>query len=254
MMTVKLVESASVREALAVPRFVGVQARAPSWKVGVSRPAASRVAAELLRGSTPSGLVPLPAHHESLLDLLATNGWSRISSLLTPASLSVVLAREPGQARTRLTPRELEVSSFVARGEKSQHAGAALSIAAATARGATERALRKLGLASTVQLVLLWHTLSGSPDHFRDVEGAEWVRFQIHFASLWLDRLTESQRQIALGLMSGERIADVARRRAVSPRTISNQLASLFRRFHASSRGELILRLLDPAPPEPARG
>lgn len=249
MMTVKLVESVAAREAQRVPRFAGVQARTPPWKLGVSEPPAPRVAAKLLRGSAPSVLALLPAHSESLLDLLVTNGWSRISSLLMPASFHVVLSREAGLARTRLTPREFEVSSLMARGYKSQHAGAALSIVGATARGATERALRKLGLASTAQLVLLWRTLSRVPEHFRDLEGAEWVRFRTDFASLRLEQLNDGQRQLVLGLMSGERIADIARRRMVSPRTISNQLGSLFRRFAASTRAELVLRLLEPASP-----
>lgn len=248
MMTVKLVEGVTVRETWSVPRFAGVQARTPPWKLGVSRPPASRVAAQLLRGAATPALVQLPAHHESLLDLLAINGWSRLSSLLEPASFRVVLSREAGHARKRLTRREFDVASFVARGFKSRHAGAALSIAAATARAATERALRRLGLASPVQLVLLWRTLSASPEHFRDIEGAEWVRFETHFESLRLLQLRESQRQLVLGLMSGERIAELAGRRGVSPRTISNQLGALFRSFGASTQAELILRLLEPAP------
>jgi DNA-binding CsgD family transcriptional regulator len=248
-MAAKILESAPVREALRAPRFAGVRARTSPWTLGVSRPAASRVTATLLRGSTRPDLIELPGHHESLMSLLVTSGWSRLWSLLTPASFRIVLSREAAQARRRLTPREFEVSSFVARGYKSRHAGAALSIAAATARGATERALGKLGLASTAQLVLLWRTLSGVPEHFRDIEGAEWVRFQIHFASLRIGRLTESQRQVVLGLMSGERSSDVAQRRAVSPRTVSNQLGWLFRRFGVSTRAELLLRLLEPALP-----
>lgn len=252
-MTVKLVEGAIVREGPRVPRFIGVQARTPPWKLGVSRPRPSRIAAKLLRGSAPSELVSLPARHESLRDMLVTSGWSRLSSLLTPASFHVVLWRDAGRARTRLTRRELEVAALVARGEKSRHAGAALSIAAATARGAAERALRKLGLASTVQLVLLWRALSGSQERYRDPDGAEWVCFQSDFAPLRLQGLRESQRQIVLGLMSGERISDVARRRAVSPRTVSNQLALLFRTFGASTRAELVLRLLEPRSPAPGQ-
>lgn len=251
MMTIKLVEGVVVRDALRTPRCIGVQARTPPWRLGVSNPPASRVAAQLLRGAAPSSLAPLPALRESLKGLLVASGWSRVSSLLEPASFRIVLSREAGQARTRLTSREFEVASLVARGFKSPHAGAALSIVAATARGASERALRKLGLASTVQLVLLWHTLSSSAEHFRDTEGAEWVRFETRFASLRLERLKDGQRQIVLGLMSGERIADVARRRAVSPRTVSNQLGSLFRTFRASTRAQLILRLLEPAPQPP---
>lgn len=251
-MTVKLVESGVVRGVSRVPRFAGVRARTPPWMLGVSRPPASRVAAQLLRGVACSALAPLRAH-EALVDLLVSNGWSRLSSLLTSAGFSIVLSREAGQAQRRLTPRELEVSSFAARGYKSRHIGAALSIAAPTARGATERALSKLGLASPVQLVLLWRTLSGPHERYRDAGGGEWLRFQTDFAPLRLRQLTDAQQQLVLGIMSGQRISDVARRRAVSPRTVSNQLAALFKKFGVSTRAELILRLLEPAPPEPAQ-
>lgn len=246
MWTSKVVGSSAAREPLRLHNFPGVRSRTPPWKPGVSSPPASAVAAELLRGVVRGALSEEPARPGSLSELLVERGWSRLSILLTPASMSVVLQCEPEASRVRLTLREAQVAGLMAQGLKSGQAGAALSIAAATARGATDRALGKLGLSSTVQLVLLWHALQRGHRRYVDAQATEWLLFRASFESSPWQGLTVTQRQVVLGLMSGERTLEIAERRSVSARTISNQVAALLKRFGASSRGELIFRLLEP--------
>lgn len=234
------------REVPRASRFPGVRARPPAWKLGTTWPPASPVAAELLRNFMRDGLVELPPSMGSRMEWLVTTGWSRGSSLLTSTSFSLVLQIGSEPPRRRLTQRELQVAALAARGYKSRRIGEALSIAAATARGATERALRKLELSSTMQLVLVWHTLARSHQRYRDAEGAEWLLFRTDFERSQMPRLTAVKRQIVLGLMSGERSSEIAERRSVSARTIANHVASLLRRFDVASRAELMLRLLEP--------
>lgn len=55
--------------------------------------------------------------------------------------------------------------------------------------------------------------------------------------------LTDAERDIVEGLIAGEVSGDIARLRGTSPRTIANQVASIFRKLGVSSRAELGARL-----------
>jgi DNA-binding CsgD family transcriptional regulator len=55
--------------------------------------------------------------------------------------------------------------------------------------------------------------------------------------------LTDAEREIVEGLIAGEGSEDLARSRGTSPRTIANQIASIFRKLKVSSRAELMARL-----------
>lgn len=55
--------------------------------------------------------------------------------------------------------------------------------------------------------------------------------------------LTPAERDIARDVLAGCSTAEIARRRERSPRTIANQLASIYRKLGVSSRAELAVRL-----------
>lgn len=60
-----------------------------------------------------------------------------------------------------------------------------------------------------------------------------------------MNELSAAEREVAGDAASGLSNAAIATKRARSPRTIANQLASIFRKLGVSSRAELAARLLD---------
>ena len=54
------------------------------------------------------------------------------------------------------------------------------------------------------------------------------------------DPLTRTEHAIVDALLAGKRNADIGRERGTSPRTVANQVASIFRKLGVCSRPELI--------------
>ncbi len=202
--------------------------------------------AELLEGVVRQDSFEERGGEVSLIDLLMARGWSRFGSEITLGYHRVVVQQGPEAApRQRLTAREFQVAARAALGQPSKRIGEELSIAAATARGATERCVRKLGLASSVQLPLLWRTLCSPCRSFsQQGDPATYLLFQTSLSALALHELTQVERLLVRHLLLGDRTRDIAAHRAVSARTVANQMAALFRKLGVSSRGELIARVV----------
>lgn len=60
-----------------------------------------------------------------------------------------------------------------------------------------------------------------------------------------MEELSAAEREVAGDAASGMSNAAIAKKRGRSPRTIANQLASIFRKLGVSSRAELAARLLE---------
>lgn len=60
-----------------------------------------------------------------------------------------------------------------------------------------------------------------------------------------MDELSAAEREVANDAAAGLSNAAIAKMRSRSPRTIANQLASIFRKLGVSSRAELAARLLE---------
>ncbi len=58
-----------------------------------------------------------------------------------------------------------------------------------------------------------------------------------------LDELTRAEREVAADVIAGLSNVAIARRRRRSPRTVANQLASIYRKLGVGSRAELAARL-----------
>jgi DNA-binding NarL/FixJ family response regulator len=74
-----------------------------------------------------------------------------------------------------------------------------------------------------------------------DLDGDALVVISVPVASnpTSLDMLTRSERSVALDAVTGLSNAAIARKRRRAPRTIANQLASIYRKLGISSRAEL---------------
>jgi DNA-binding NarL/FixJ family response regulator len=55
--------------------------------------------------------------------------------------------------------------------------------------------------------------------------------------------LSDAERAVVTGILGGKRIAAIARERGTSPRTVSNQIASVYKKLGVSSRREVIALL-----------
>ena len=186
-----------------------------------------------------------PLAAEGQVELLAASGWLRLGSVIAEGVYRVVIAQRSGSRLDHLTARELSVVELAARGWKSQRIGAELSIAAPTVRGAIDRCVSKLGLASSVQLPLLWFTLgSGKGRCFLGAGGSRYLMYETPL-SIVTQPLTNAERELVERLLHGDTQRAMADHRGVSVRTVANQMSRLFEKLEVSSRTELVARLLE---------
>lgn len=67
------------------------------------------------------------------------------------------------------------------------------------------------------------------------------LSFPVAAASL-PDQLTDAERVVLRELLAGKRNAEIARSRGTSPRTVANQISSLYRKLGVASRAEIAAR------------
>jgi DNA-binding CsgD family transcriptional regulator len=80
------------------------------------------------------------------------------------------------------------------------------------------------------------------------VDGERYVvlGFRVAGASadgIGVEGLTPAERQVLALLLEGRTASEIAARRSTSPRTVANQLASIYRKLGVQGRRELIARL-----------
>jgi DNA-binding NarL/FixJ family response regulator len=202
------------------------------------------------RGQRSENDVADEAVHITPAELL-TSGWCRIGYRLSGAVHRIVVEPNAAARRSRLTPREFAACQLAALGWKSRRIGSELGVAAATARGAVDRSLAKLRLASSIQLPLVWHTLGSAArrirrESVRAENGAEFLIFERELLVLSSDRLTHAERVLFERLLLGDSYRGIAAHRGVSVRTVANQMSRLYERYHVSGRAELVAALLRP--------
>jgi DNA-binding CsgD family transcriptional regulator len=84
------------------------------------------------------------------------------------------------------------------------------------------------------------------PDLQGRVFDADGKRYAVLFFSSPSDTqalLTDAEREVAALVVSGHSNSDVARIRSTSPRTVANQLASIYQKLGVGSRSELAARI-----------
>jgi len=87
--------------------------------------------------------------------------------------------------------------------------------------------------------------------YFR-VRGTEYAVIAVPTAPTLPASLTSAERAVVTLVIAGKTNAEIARARAVSQRTVANQVASILRKIGVGSRAALIARLAAGLPPGPA--
>ncbi len=135
-----------------------------------------------------------------------------------------------------LTADERVVAGWVAQGHSDKLIAYELGRPEGTIRAITHRVLRKLGARTRLEIV---RALS-RPDAATTIEVSPGV-----VAMRWTDRaqrlrrLTAAEREVARLVIEGKSTRELAALRGRSPRTIDNQLASIYRKLGISTRSEL---------------
>jgi DNA-binding CsgD family transcriptional regulator len=63
----------------------------------------------------------------------------------------------------------------------------------------------------------------------------------------YCDQLSPAEQEIVCSMLEGHSNADVAKQRGTSSRTVSNQIATIFKKLNVNSRSELSDLLFNPA-------
>jgi len=74
------------------------------------------------------------------------------------------------------------------------------------------------------------------------VNGTKLVLLSFPRGSDAMSKLTAAERQVALAILAGYSNVEIARMRGSAPRTIANQVATMFRKLGVRSRAELAAR------------
>ncbi len=157
----------------------------------------------------------------------------------------LALTTGPGERRrVKLVPNEARALELCIQGRPVKSVAAELGAPTSTVYALRNRALSKLGARSEADLVAL----------ARATPGAVLTRFECGAETLvaiglpsvcaeGLAGLTPSERAILSLVLAAKRHTEIARNRETSPRTIANQIASIYRKLGVSSRAELAARI-----------
>ena len=158
----------------------------------------------------------------------------------------IAVENEPQHRDPRgLTRRERQLAEYVGLGQSTKEIAYTLGISLSTVSMGVSSACRKLGLETRAELAAFFapRGLRARLSHLR-VAGEELLVGVIPFVDeASMERLTPSEREVAVLVLSGSTTADIAAARQTSESTVTNQIASIFRKFGVLSRVELAARL-----------
>jgi len=177
-----------------------------------------------------------------LWDELLAGRWSLLDAFTTAGMRYLIAYRNPegGASLRALQERERAVLELALAGHSGKWIAFELRLSESTVARTLRTALRRIGATDTAPLVGVQHAL------FEPLEGV------VPGVDLAIARLTpatasaglsDAERAVVTGILGGKRIAAIARERGTSPRTVSNQIASVYKKLGVSSRREVIALL-----------
>lgn len=188
-----------------------------------------------------------PERAQALWEALVSGRWSLVDRFDSDGRRFVMAVRndpELGDPRG-LSARERQVAEFLGLGRSVKEIGYLLGLSPSTIADTLQRAQRKLGLASKVELAVFF-----APTGLRArLAEIDWQGESMLVGSLPLretqdlDGLSEAERSVALLLLRGFTLAAIAEARGVSERTVANQVQAVYRKLGVRSRTELATTL-----------
>jgi len=160
-----------------------------------------------------------------------------------PAAGYVVVYENPPRADSlrALTEREQVVLDHVLAGRSGKWIALELGVSEPTIARIFHLALRRLGAADARVLAGVRHALF---EPLADIGGGSRLAMARQArAARVLVQLTSAERAIVAELMRGRRVAEIARSRGTSPRTVAHQITSLYAKLGVSSHRELVAQL-----------
>ena len=162
----------------------------------------------------------------------------------------LVVSRRSRPAHGFLSLRERSIVRRLALGQCQKLVAYDFGLAHTTVSSHLRGGLDKLGLARWEHAVLVAAAIEAAGCRAEPIEEAGDASASGDPGSLFVIRcelsrpslqaLTEAERAVALLVVDGCANSDIGRRRTCSPRTIANQISSVFRKLHVHGRCELI--------------
>ncbi|HEX2869872.1 MAG TPA: LuxR C-terminal-related transcriptional regulator [Polyangiaceae bacterium] len=170
-------------------------------------------------------------------------GRMRLVSREEDGAGGAILGFEACEAR--LTRREQELLRAAESGVANKFVALEHSLSCSTVSESVHTAMTKLGFAKRAEFLKVMASLrSGDPGSAaRLLCDTTTCWLVLPLESLNLDpRLTQAERQVVAGVLSGRTNAAIAKARRTSSRTVANQLACIYRKLGVASRWELAAR------------
>lgn len=165
--------------------------------------------------------------------------WSLLDAFTAANTRYLVAYENPGVGMTlrALDPRERSVLELSLDGHSGKWISLELQLCESTVARTLRTALRKIGVTDTAEVVGVRDAV------FEPVEGLVAgvglaVARLTRAATTW--HLSDAELAIVASIVSGKRIGAIARERGTSPRTVGNQLTSVYRKLGVSSRREVL--------------
>ncbi|MBL8955220.1 MAG: helix-turn-helix transcriptional regulator [Myxococcaceae bacterium] len=170
---------------------------------------------------------------------LVSGRWSIVQWVDVDQRRYLVARANPPSVRDprALSPRELDVAEYVVQGRSSSEIAYALGLAIGTVSRTTRDVLRKLGSPRRTDLAAVFGSVAPFRATLSQAREVVVVRPGSE-TGLW-SRFSLAERSVVEQLLAGSRVAEIARARGVSAKTVTNQLTRLYTRLGVRGRTEL---------------
>jgi DNA-binding CsgD family transcriptional regulator len=177
---------------------------------------------------------------------LVAGRWSLVDDYEDQGRRYVLVVKSGAgeRQRNRLTPRQARALDLALQGRSVKDLSDELHASASTVYADLDRAVAKLGVRSVADVAGVARALPQTIlTRFKCGEDSlVAIGFPLGVAEAHA-RLTDAEHAILPLLLASTAHAEIARRRNTSPRTVANQIASIYRKFKVSSRIDLAVRI-----------
>jgi DNA-binding NarL/FixJ family response regulator len=183
------------------------------------------------------------SNKHALWDALLAGQWSLLDAFTAGGVRYVVARRNSADdaAPRALGERERAVLELVLAGRSGKWIALDLHVSESTVARALRTALRRVGVVDTVALAGIKGAL------FETIEdpttGIDLAIARLSVVATGVPALSDAERGVMTGILDGKRVAAIAHERGTSPRTVANQISSIYKKLGVSSRREILALL-----------